>query len=201
MAPIMPIRIKKLHPALKHAGYSATSILPGEDAAEFEKLHRDLIAEFTPNGVLEDDIVASMAHVLWRKQNLATFRIAELARRRRDQIRYEKVPGEKIDYPDLTLLFREEVDPAVREAAIRAAEDQARKELGEIYGLVEIGETATIDCLMKELDVRDRLDAMFDKYIKRLLMVRGLKSMSSVSSSASPKRLAGPRELRDGQVV
>jgi len=39
--------------------------------AEFEKLHRDLIAE--PNGLFENDIVATMARVLWRKQNLETF--------------------------------------------------------------------------------------------------------------------------------
>ena len=42
-------------------------------AAEFEKLHRDLIAEFTPNGPFENDIVATVARVLWRKQNLETF--------------------------------------------------------------------------------------------------------------------------------
>ena len=57
----MSIRAKKHHPALKHAGYSATSILPGEDAAEFEKLRQDLIAELAPSGVLEDKIVADLA--------------------------------------------------------------------------------------------------------------------------------------------
>ncbi len=71
---------------LKDAGYATTSILPGENAAEFEKLHRDLIAELIPNGVLEDDIIATMAHLVWRKQNLATFRIADLARKRCKQI-------------------------------------------------------------------------------------------------------------------
>ena len=188
----MPTRIKKLHPALKHAGYSTTSILPGEDAAEFEILHRNLIAEFTPNGTLEDDIVASMAHLLWRKQNLGTFRIAEFARRRSDQIYSEKVPQDKIDLPDLSLGFREEVDPALRQAAIRAAKDQARKELGEIYGLVEVGEEATVDRLMKDLEVQERLDAMIDKCLKRLLFVRGLKSISGAPASAPRERLAGP---------
>jgi hypothetical protein len=64
---------KKQHPALKHAGYSATSILPGESAAEFEKLHQELISEFIPNGALEHEIVATIAHLLWRRKNLATF--------------------------------------------------------------------------------------------------------------------------------
>ena len=43
----MTIGSKKPHPALRHAGYSVTTILPGEDAAEFAKLHRDLISEWT----------------------------------------------------------------------------------------------------------------------------------------------------------
>src|ERR1700691_1708697 len=84
------------------------------------------------------------------------------------------------------------VDPAVREAAVQAANDQGRKELGDTYELAEIGEIATVDCLMKDLDVQDRLDAMIDKCVKRLLFVRGLKSISIASSPAPPKRLAGP---------
>jgi len=63
----MSVRIKKIHPALKHAGYSATALLPGEDRAAFEKLHHALIAEFTPVGALEEDIVADLARLLWRK--------------------------------------------------------------------------------------------------------------------------------------
>ena len=70
----------KIPPALKHGGYAASGLLPGEDAAAFEKLHRDLIAEIAPIGVLEEDIVSTMARIIWRKQNLATFRLAKLAR-------------------------------------------------------------------------------------------------------------------------
>jgi hypothetical protein len=76
----MPVQVKKHHPALKHAGYAATGILPGENPAEFEKLHRDLIAELCPNGALENDVIATMARFVWRKKNLETFRIAELGR-------------------------------------------------------------------------------------------------------------------------
>src|SRR5215475_14228801 len=87
----MSVRFKKIHPALKHAGYSATALLPGEDRTAFEKLHRALIAEFTPVGALEEDIVADLARLIWRKQNLATFRIAQLADARREQIKDETV--------------------------------------------------------------------------------------------------------------
>jgi hypothetical protein len=191
----MPIKGKILHPALKHAGYCAMGVLPGENKGEFEKLHRDLIDEFKPNGAYENDIVATMAHLLWRKQNLETFRIAERARQRSKQIRDETVPEDRVEYaamPLLGVVVHEPVDPAVREAAIRAANERAHKELGETYELVEIGEIATIDSLTKDLEIHDRLDATIDKCIKRLLMVRGLKSISSESFSAPPKRLARP---------
>ena len=72
----------RIPPALKHGAYSATAVLPGESQAAFEKLHRDLIAELNPSGVLEDDIVADMARLVWRKQNLGTLRIAERAQNR-----------------------------------------------------------------------------------------------------------------------
>jgi hypothetical protein len=185
----MPVRVKKLHPALKHAGYSAVGLLPGENKAEFEKLHRDLIAEFAPHGVFEDDIVATMARLLWRKKNLETFRVTALAQGRCHQIRREKIPGH---FSLSRLEAFEAVDSAEREAATQAAEDQARRELGETYALAEMGELATVDGLMKDLDIQDRLDAVIERCIKRLLMVRGVKSISSASSSAPQRRLAGP---------
>jgi hypothetical protein len=60
----MPTRGNKVHPALKHGGYSASTILPGESVAEFEKMHRDLIVEFSPAGRYEEHVVASMAQLL-----------------------------------------------------------------------------------------------------------------------------------------
>ena len=86
----MHTRNDRKHPALKHGAYSATAVLPGESRAEFEKLHRDLMAEFTPSGALEDDIVMNIARLVWRKQNLATLRIAEHAQGRRNAIVNEK---------------------------------------------------------------------------------------------------------------
>jgi hypothetical protein len=149
------MRVKKDHPALKHGGYAATAVLPGESVAEFEKLHRDLIAELTPNGVLERDTVATMARLLWRKQHLATFRIAQLARSRREELISEQLPPDE-SFPILE--FGKKVDPAVREEAARVAEHQARKEFGDRYELVEMGKTATVECLMDDLAVEDRLD-------------------------------------------
>jgi hypothetical protein len=55
-----------------------------------------------------------------------------------------------------------------------------------------VGEEATLDHLMKQLEVQDRLDAAIDRCIKRLLLVRGVKSMSIGSTSAPPQSLPSP---------
>jgi hypothetical protein len=185
----MLTRLNKVPPALKHAGYSATTLLPGEDVAGFEKLHRALIAEFTPTGALEEDIVADIARLTWRKQNLATFRIAELAKARHQNIIYEKVP-----YDGPPPISFTDVDPAVAREGYRAAEEQARQELGDIYKLIEIGEPATIGGLKKELEIKERLDGLIYKCLKQLLAVRGVKSLSPASSSVSTRQISGPRK-------
>lgn len=183
----MTVQIKKQHPALKHAGYCATSILPGESAAEFQELHQDLIVEFTPNGALENEIVTTIAHLAWRRKNLATFRIAERAKRRMAEIRGAVVP---MDYAVPKCDDADDFEAFTNKW--RAAESKAREELGELYGLVEMGEEVTVNRLMKDLEVQERLDAMIDKCLKRLLFVRGLKSISSAPASAPRERLAGP---------
>jgi hypothetical protein len=185
----MLTRLNKLHPALKHAGYSATTLLPGEDPAAFEKLHRALIHEFAPVGTLEEEIVADMARLTWRKQNLATFRIAQLAQKRHHEINAEKVP---------TLVFVDDEDylaaQEARREGYRAAKEQARQELGDTYELIDIGEPATIKGLMDELDIKERLDSLISKCLKQLLMVRGVKSLSATSSSVPTPQISGPRK-------
>jgi hypothetical protein len=183
----MTIRIKKAHPAFKHAGYSATTILPGESETEYAKLHGDLVREWAPNGALENEVVASMAHLLWRRKNLATFRVAELAQRRMTQIRDGLVP-------EMGLPKSEESAEFERNFVEKwhAAESQGHRELGDFYALVEMGEEATLDRLMKELEVQERLDAAIDRCIKRLLLVRGVKSMLIGSNSAPPQSLPSP---------
>ena len=185
----MLIQLNKLHPALKHAGYSATTLLPGEDPAAFEKLHRALIHEFAPVGTLEEEIVADMARLTWRKQNLATFRIAQLAQKRHHEINAEKVPA---------LIFVDDEDylaaQAARREGYRAAKEQAQQELGDTYELIDIGEPATIKGLMDELDIKERLDSLISKCLKQLLMVRGVKSLSAASSSVPTPQISGPRK-------
>jgi hypothetical protein len=153
------------------------TILPGESTAEFEHLHQQLICEWNPSGALETETIANLAHLLWRRKNLSTFRCAELARKRMREIQEAVIPMVGAPRTD---------EPGERTFAERwsAAKTQARKELGVLYDLAEMGEAATIEGLARELEVQDRIDGMIERCLKRLLMARGLKSMSICSQPA-----------------
>jgi len=189
------VRVKKLYPALKHGGYSATGLLPGEDPAAFEKLHRDLISEHCPDGPLQEDTVFDIARLMWRKQNLETFRIAEAARKRHSAITSEMIPSTEPPLLGFPMGSRDwsPPDPADVEAATEAAEAQARKELGENYKFVEMGDLATATQMLADLEIEERLNAMIDKRLKRLWMLQASKSLSSTASSTSLPRLSGPK--------
>jgi hypothetical protein len=163
-------------PARKHGAYSESILLPGEDPAAFKRLHSDLIAEFAPIGALEDDIVLTIAQHVWRKQNLATYRMAE---RGKAQLAALQPPPESLARLSLT---------EDNYAELSAKEDELRRELGESWELVEMGSVSTIDYAMKESIIIDRLDGMIDRCLKRLLLVRGLKSIAS-SEPASTKHV------------
>jgi hypothetical protein len=63
--------------ATKHGIFVATAILPGEDPAEFEELHCELIAEWMPDGATEQDAVRSIANAVWRKRRVQRFLMAQ----------------------------------------------------------------------------------------------------------------------------
>jgi hypothetical protein len=72
-------KMKRLPPALRHGVYSGLTLLPGEDAAAFEKFHRELVAEHNPIGCSEREIVANLAGLMWRRQHLSIYQVAKLA--------------------------------------------------------------------------------------------------------------------------
>jgi hypothetical protein len=125
-------KFKKRHPALKHGGYFSTAVLPGENSAEFEKLHQALIAELAPTGALEENIVADIARLVWRKQNLATFRYAEDVRAvwfgGREEIFYEKHPDAPAT-PDSPLSMLSDSERAKVYEGTDAMIDQVRRGL------------------------------------------------------------------------
>ena len=136
-------------------------------------------------------MIAEMAHYIWRKRNVETFRIAQLVAARLQAIYEQHLP---VHYVDLMPFPDDDMDPAERKERSRSASRQARDELGDLHTLLDIGEPAQIEGLMKELDIKERLDGLIEKCIKRLLMIRGVKSLSLASSSKSPPQISEPRK-------
>jgi hypothetical protein len=207
----MSTQAKRPPAALKHGAYSEAVLLPGEDPAEFKKLHSGLIAEFRPNGRMEEETVASLARLIWRRQNLGRFEISQLAsfiaegiekahakakEANRKYRKYYKNTEENENCPytkeeDKELLAN--FDKFVRSAQrARNAEGTSEEKRASLEAF-EVGKATTLYRLMKELEVEERLDAMINKLLKQLLFIRGLKSVTSSAAMAHPVRNGLPR--------
>ena len=79
---------------------------------------------------------------------------------------------------------------AALEEAWRAAQKQACSELGD-WSEFRDDDFGTIERLMKDLEIIERLDAVIDKCVKRLLMVRGVKALAPPSE---PLQIHKPHE-------
>jgi hypothetical protein len=64
---------QRLPTALKHGVFCRMTILPGENPAEFARLHASLIEEWKPSGQTEFDAVFTIAKDMWRKARLQRF--------------------------------------------------------------------------------------------------------------------------------
>jgi hypothetical protein len=66
--------------ALKHGVLSRYTVLPWEDANEYQALVAALVTEHVPQGPTEEHLVEELAGIIWRKRRL---RLAEAAAHRR----------------------------------------------------------------------------------------------------------------------
>jgi hypothetical protein len=66
--------------ALRHGVLSRYTVLPWEDADEYQAIMAALVAEHTPQGPTEEHLVEEIAGIMWRKRRL---RLAEAAVHRR----------------------------------------------------------------------------------------------------------------------
>jgi hypothetical protein len=169
----------KLPNALKHGAYCESVLLPGESATDLEKLRQAITADLKPNGPLEEDIVQTITRLVWRKQNMATYRKAEMASARLSAL-HEKYFPTPLFMPILGHNSQE--NSADNRAAFEREVQTARKELGDVSKLVDVGEVATSGYLLDQLAIEDRLDGVIDRCLKRLTMVRMIKSMTVQSA-------------------
>ena len=107
--------------------------------------------------MLEDDIVADMARLVWRKQNLGTLRLQSMP---------SKVGGNlgnrKVDTCSASATVRslERRQRKIGRSDASCEQGRIRKELGDTFELVDIGDAATFDGLTSELDIEERLHAL-----------------------------------------
>ena len=158
IAPCLPTKTDKLPSGglwlheIKHDGFRIIARKDGQRVRLYSRPGNDFTRRFPL-------IVETLARLLWRKQNLATINRAEQA----------QAHWRRISAPDSPLRWSDS-DRAKVDAAIQAARDQAVKDLGEAFRLVEVDDTASVECLLKELEIEERLDALIDKCLKRLLL-------------------------------
>jgi hypothetical protein len=126
---------------------------------------------------VEEDIVKELADLLWRKQNLGIFRLAQKLKYQHSAF-FDHCGPAPIRLPIMG--FEAETRSPEEIRMLReAAEKQAREELGEVaLQLVDMGNEVTIEYYQEQLVVLDRINGNIDRCVKRLLLVRGAKSMS-----------------------
>jgi hypothetical protein len=169
----------RIPPALRHGCYSGLGLLPTEDPVAFEKMRRDIIAEYRPSGRSEEIVVRNLADFMWRRENLVTYRLAHHARSREYVIYSVLQPRSLLD---TNLGFEPETRGPEELKALRDEADQrAQRELAPVQELIDIGKAATPDELLKDLELFDRLDAAIARCLKQLLLMRGVKSISASS--------------------
>ncbi len=102
--------------AMKHGGYSNTTLLPNEDAKAFKKLHDDLRNELLPSGPLEEDVVLSIARLLWRKQNMSTYQAVEWTKRKVSEVHTKYGPKNAFATLNFDQRTPAEIGPMTRRA-------------------------------------------------------------------------------------
>jgi hypothetical protein len=156
-------------PALKHGGYSGLTLLPGENRFAFEKLRRELFDELKPQGRLEQEIVTDIARLTWRKQNLGNYQNIKLAQILADILTTSST------VVDAQTALEDFVKSVPNYKGILEAEDRVKSqeqnaseaEVERFFKERDIMKMATLEGLMRELEVEDRLGAMIERSIKR----------------------------------
>jgi hypothetical protein len=180
--------------ALKHGIFSGFGPLPTENSAKFRKFKKQIFAELGLVGPSEEDIGDKIVCLEWRLKNLFTYELAKRAKQRHRSIYAQVNPPQYEPYfprlidPD----HREPEPPSPEELAARrkAADEQAKAELGDAIELAELGDVVTYEFLEKQLAIMEKLEVMIARFYKKLLYVRGVKSMSfSTAAAASQPRL------------
>lgn len=76
-ASTIPSQRSRLPAAYKHGAFAKIELLPWEDPAALEQLRQQLMEEFEPEGVLQEECVRDILTATWRKRRLGDRRNVE----------------------------------------------------------------------------------------------------------------------------
>jgi hypothetical protein len=198
--------------ALKHGVFAEMTILPWEDPQEFRHLYAMLVEEWKPVGPTEQDAVLNIAKGIWRKRRMQRFLPREMERCRLDpdhpaydpvyalrafSAAIEENPDDRHAFNALragdadhllqkfprqnyksTLEWGRAIQEEVTSVLLPAAEYGNSTE-------VLVARDASFfsqEVVKNELAVDDRIDAMIDRAVKRLVQAKGMKQVLGITS-------------------
>jgi hypothetical protein len=197
--------------AITHGAFSSILILPWESKAKFAELYDELIDEWKPLGRTEQDAVLSIAKGIWRKRRMQAFLGNELDEHSCDpnHLAYNEVEMLRTLYvsietePDkfetwLRGLPTQKADDLRRKFPrkdfqsdsdwVEAIQHEIKSNLLPAARPVEdlVGPSASVlftdEAIKHDIGVEERIDAMIDRAIKRLVQTKAMKQMLGSST-------------------
>ena len=193
--------------AQKHGVFTTMAILPGEDPKEFKKLHSDLMEEWAPAGATEEDAVLSIAKGVWRKRRVQEFLAIQMLNNSANPmhpsygeilglvsfaalmttepevafgeyanrtLRADKINYLKQNFPRSNFESTSEWAQAVIDVPNSVIDKQQG---GHLVALSRSAATFSDDVFNQELALDQRIDAMIDRAVKRLIQIKTMKQM------------------------
>ena len=190
--------------AYKHGAFTLIAILPGEDLREFEELHSALVEEWKPQGETEEEAVLSIAKGQWRKRRVQKYVEIRVAKNTLDPSLPSF--DERMGLTAFASLMRDEPETAFKKASrcllpdkinylmrkfprsnFESTSEWAEAIINEINSvpLAEFMIAApftsaaafTEEIFKQELALDERIDAMIDRAVKRLIQTKAIKQM------------------------
>ena len=177
----MPIITRATPQSPRRDLYAESAVLPPlESPNQFAALFEELCQELKPVGVLEEDQVATIARLLWRKHRLKVFRVVE-------QARVEMEMGEtakSIAEIDLSQFARE-----LKAGETSAKSGHQKEQLAALHNL-------TLERYIEHLEMMERLDAGAERALRRLEEYQRRRMTGTFSPRAAGHRVAGWGRVR-----
>jgi len=148
-----------------------------EDAGDVYDFVDELCQELKPIGPLEEDQVATIAKLLWRKHRLRIFLLAEQARAESHRQRMEKIEA-AFASPD------EKLARALAEACKKDDSVEDEERLQDLADLRKLN----LPRYIQDLEMMERLDAAVERAVGRLQKYQTWRRTGSLARPAAEHR-------------